>query len=392
MEETRPRWVFLRRITALTALMFLATGVASAQSVTAVWDPNPPADAVTSYQVCVGTSSLSCNVQLASVAATSSSYTFAPAPGVLHYIAVRATNSFGVGLYSDEESFSIPSFAQPANRSTSVGVAITPVNLSVTDPDGDSLSFTHTGLPVGLTLNAATGRITGTPSAAGTYNVTVFVTDGLATVERSFTWTVTGGAAPLTLTGLTSSRSSPQPVNTAITFTATATGGTTPYQFKWWLYNGTTWSVLRNWNTQSTYTWTPTTANSAYQIRVWARNAGSTADTGAVNRVVPFVITAAPPPLTISSLTSNRPSPQRVGTLITFTATATGGTAPYQYKWWVFNGTTWTIVRNWSTDRTFVWQPTVARSNYQVRVWVRNAGVTADVGDVNRSIPFSITP
>src|SRR4029434_3081069 len=165
---------------------------------------------------------------------------------------------------------------QPANQSTPVGTAVT-LNLSVTDPDGSPLTYSHTGLPVGLVLNTSTGRITGTPTTAGTFNVTVFVTDGLATVQRSFTWTVTGtsGPAPLTLTALTSNQPSPQSVNTSITFTATASGGTAQYQCKWWRYDGATWTVLRNWGTSATYTWTPTTPNASYQIRVWARNAGS---------------------------------------------------------------------------------------------------------------------
>jgi hypothetical protein len=72
--------------------MMLSPPFASAQTVTAKWDPNPPTDQVTNYQVCVGVSSLSCNVSLASVSAATTSYTFAPTGGLLHFVAVRATN------------------------------------------------------------------------------------------------------------------------------------------------------------------------------------------------------------------------------------------------------------------------------------------------------------
>ena len=84
--------------------------------------------------------------------------------------------------------------------------------------------------------------------------------------------------APLSVTGLTSNRTSPQPVGTSITFTAIASGGITPHRFKWWIVNGTTTTVGQNWSTNSAFTWTPTVLGSGYIIRVWARNASSTAD------------------------------------------------------------------------------------------------------------------
>ena len=64
-------------------------------------------------------------------------------------------------------SFSIPSLAQPANQSSIAGATITPLALSIADPDGSPLTITHTGLPVGLSINSATRQITGVPSAAG---------------------------------------------------------------------------------------------------------------------------------------------------------------------------------------------------------------------------------
>ena len=177
-----------------TVLVIAAPGRASGQTVTAMWDPSPAADLVTGYQVCVGTSSLACNGALTSVGSSATAYRFFPSGGVMLYVAVRAVSAAGSSAYSPERSFSIPGFTQPTNRSSTVGVAISPLTLSVSDPDGSSLSYTHTGLPSGLTLSQTTGQISGTPSAVGTYPVTVFVADDLATISRSFTWTVTAGA------------------------------------------------------------------------------------------------------------------------------------------------------------------------------------------------------
>lgn len=61
------------------------------------------------------------------------------------------------------------------------------------DPDGDALTYSATGLPPGLSINAA-GVISGTLgyTAAATYTPTVRVTDAKgASASTSFTWTVT---------------------------------------------------------------------------------------------------------------------------------------------------------------------------------------------------------
>ncbi len=178
------------------SLCVLLPAIASAQAitVTAMWDPLPPSQNVSSYELCIGTKSRKCDIQVVAVNVSQTSFVFAPPAGQLVYVAVRALNSKGKGSYSNEQTFSIPSFTAPTNRSTAANAAIAPINLNVMDPDGSPLTFTHTGLPLGVTMNSRTGQITGTPNTAGTYNVTIFVNDGLKTVSRSFVWTVTTGA------------------------------------------------------------------------------------------------------------------------------------------------------------------------------------------------------
>ena len=206
-------------------LLISSPVVAYGQTVSALWDASPPIDQVTAYQVCIGTTSMSCNVQLATVSNTQTSHTFTPSGGVVHYVAIRATNASGPGSYSTETTFSIPSFTQPINQSSPVSVAITPLNMLVSDPDGSAKTFTHTGLPTGLALNATTGQISGTPSAAGTYNVTILVTDSLVTVSRSFVWTITSPAADTTAPALTiTSHTNGQTLSAAsVTISGTAT-------------------------------------------------------------------------------------------------------------------------------------------------------------------------
>jgi hypothetical protein len=83
----------------------------------------------------------------------------------------------------------------PGNQSSAVG---TPVSLQINASDsasGQTLTYSATGLPAGLSINSASGLISGTPTTAGTSNVTVTATDGTgAAGSASFTWTVGSGS------------------------------------------------------------------------------------------------------------------------------------------------------------------------------------------------------
>ena len=71
------------------------------------------------------------------------------------------------------------------------GGATVDIEIEGSDPDGDTITFTASGLPTGLSIDAA-GRITGSPTAGGTYNVSITVTDpGGRSATSGFTWTIT---------------------------------------------------------------------------------------------------------------------------------------------------------------------------------------------------------
>ena len=341
------------------------------------------------------------------------SYAFAPPAGELVYVAVRASNHSGRGSYSTERKFSIPSFTVPTNYSTAVKAAITPINLNVSDPDGSPLTFTHTGLPFGVTMNSSTGRITGTPTTAGTYNVTIFVSDGLKTVSRSFVWTVTSGAtADRTTPALTiTSHASGLVVTTArqtISGTATdsGTGGSGISAVR---VNGQS-AVGGNASASNTANWSKkiTLSPGSNTITVDAvdgtgniqmqqftlllgasGSSNNTSSSGSGGGTTSGGTSTSSGPLTIMPLTSSLASPQSAGTSITFIAGATGGRAPYQFKWLVLKDTTWTVVSNWSSSNAYTWRPTTA-GGHRVAVWARDATTTADVGNVNTSVPFRV--
>jgi hypothetical protein len=82
-----------------------------------------------------------------------------------------------------------PALASVSNKTTRVGQTTT-LQLVGSDADGDTLTYTASGLPAGLTINAATGLISGSPTTPGIYRVTVTVSDGRVSATRSFTWTI----------------------------------------------------------------------------------------------------------------------------------------------------------------------------------------------------------
>ncbi|GAA1244046.1 hypothetical protein GCM10009665_38560 [Kitasatospora nipponensis] len=81
----------------------------------------------------------------------------------------------------------------PGGQFGFTGFRINALQLSATDSKGLPLGFTATNLPPGLTVSAG-GTVTGTPTRAGNYAVTVRATDtGGATGSTTFTWTVYQG-------------------------------------------------------------------------------------------------------------------------------------------------------------------------------------------------------
>ena len=127
--------------------------------------------------------------------------------GTLDY-AAAASSPYGVvvtvidGVLSASASFvwtvtdtnRAPSLAGLADRSAVEGTAVV-LSVSASDPDGDSLSYGATGLPVGVEVEASTGVISGTldyaAAASSPYGVVVTVIDGVLSASASFVWTVT---------------------------------------------------------------------------------------------------------------------------------------------------------------------------------------------------------
>ena len=179
--------------------------------------------------------------------------------------------------------------------------------------------------------------------------------------------------AQLTLTSLMPNASSVT-AGSPVIWTAAASGGLGPYRYRFVVWDGTAWTVGQEWSNSNTWTWIPPVAGT-YRFQVWARNAGSRATVDASRLFGPLRV-EAPAALTVTVPTPNLTNPVSAGTPVTWTAQASGGPPPYTYKFYVWDGTAWTVGQEWSPSDTWTWIPPAAGS-YIIQVWVRNAGSSA---------------
>ncbi len=105
----------------------------------------------------------------------------------------------------------------------------------------------------------------------------------------------------------------------------------------------------------------------------------------ASGELVATAVTRAIPTITSLTIISHVAPPQMVNTTVQWTATPVGGVAPYQYRWFVFDGENWWKIGSWTTTATVAWQPTVANSGYVFGVWARSAGSTTDAPEMSCS-------
>ncbi|MFC9690889.1 M4 family metallopeptidase [Kribbella sp. NPDC056951] len=93
-----------------------------------------------------------------------------------------------------------PAVTNPGSQTSTVGTADT---LQLAATGGTTpYSWSATGLPAGLTVNASTGLISGTPTTAATSSVTAKVTDAAGkTASVSFSWVVSTSGGGGTCTG-----------------------------------------------------------------------------------------------------------------------------------------------------------------------------------------------
>ncbi len=72
---------------------------------------------------------------------------------------------------------------------------------------------------------------------------------------------------------------------------------------------------------------------------------------------VPYTLTAALP-RTAVTLTPSPASPQVPDASVLWTAAASGGVGSYEYQFWLYNGSSWSIGQAYSSTATWTWNTT----------------------------------
>jgi len=125
---------------------------------------------------------------------------------------------------------------------------------------------------------------------------------GISRLAGAILLIIGGLSAPLHATiqvSVTTSLTSPQPIGTSITFTASATDsnpGPVTYSFAWQMLGGNGFSLMRDFSLTNVLHWTPNIQEGTYQIQVTARDylANETSQT-VVNFVVNPLVLSDPP-------------------------------------------------------------------------------------------------
>ncbi|MDP4145753.1 MAG: triple tyrosine motif-containing protein, partial [Bacillota bacterium] len=104
-------------------------------------------------------------------------------------------------------------------------------------------------------------------------------------------------------------------------------------------------------------------------------------------KTINFQITAPVVAPSISSFTADKASPQVNNTAVNLTASASGGTS-LLYQFWAFDGTNWTLIKDYSSSYTATWTPTTAGS-YTLYVNVKDSKSTKSF-DTFKTINFQI--
>lgn len=216
-----------------------------------------------------------------------------------------------------------------------------------------------------------------TPTAAGTYTLKCEVKDTQGnTNEKTISYVVqdSSQAVKPVLKGISPKSGSTVRTNSSVTVDVNAAGGKTGTNllfYKVAIKDPSGNAVNTVYYTRNSSISFKPSKEGKYTLTVSVQNSSINNDTE--TKTYELISSTSGDNVSVSSFNTSLASPQKINTSITLTASAAGGTAPYQYQF-TANGS---VINSYSTANSCTWKPTTA-GTYTLAVTVKDSsGATA---------------
>ena len=326
---------------------------------------------------------------------SATSVTLTPAYADTYTIRVDAKDSNGTVVsktltVTSNEKVELKNNSTVSSTAVNVGDTVTITGKATGGTGSYQYAFYYKrGSATSWTTKAAYGSATSvtlTPAYADTYTVKVDVKDSSGTVV-SKTFTITSTVAKALSNDSTISKTTAN-IGDTITITGKASGGKGSYKYAYYYKR----SSMSTWMTKGTEYGTTTSVtltpayNETYQVMV------NVMDSEGTIKSKIFTVTVGSTTLTNKSTVSA--TSVKVGTTITITGAASGGTSPYQYAFYYKKGsaTSWTTKSAYGKATSVELTPVTA-TTYTVRVDAKdnNGTVSSKTFTINVSEKETLT-
>lgn len=186
---------------------------------------------------------------------------------------------------------------------------------------------------------------------------------------------------------LTSSVQTPQSVGGTVTFSSAATCPGPIYAY-WVQAPSGVWDEVRGFSSSGSWSWnTFGLVPGIYNVVVWVKQSYGDNSEYDTFQEMPYTFTGC----ATVGLDSTVPSPQAIGSALTFTGTTSGCTAPDFQFWIQASGGAWHVAQSYSRVQTLTWNTAgLVPGSYNLAVWVRQHG-SGNVYDLGAGGPYVIT-